>query len=147
VPRLVAATIAFGAAAIAALGAIVAAVWNESWGDGIGAVCVTGAVLWLAAAVLLFCRWLLVGSSSPALRVGAAAACVALISAGMWFEVDFAAYDGCATYFGRQPILTVPISLVTERPVMERDTGLFDLLPCELLRGRAYEVGPFGAVP
>lgn len=114
--RLFVATTAVGAAAIASAGAAVALIWSVSWGDGIGAVCLAGSILWLAVALVPFFRWLIAGASPGALRAAAASAFIAVVFAGMWFEVRFVAYDGCNHGVGDQPALTVPISLITRSP-------------------------------
>jgi hypothetical protein len=56
------------------------------------------------------------------------------------------ASDGRARSFGEQPVLAVPVSLVTEEPAWEND-GIFQPLVCGRYERRAYEVGPFGDVP
>lgn len=144
--RLFLATIAGGAATIAATGAAVALLWDVSWGDGIGAVCVVGSVVGLAIAFGGFVRWVVVGRSGLALRAVAAGAFVSVLLAALWIEVRWVAYDGCNHSWGDQPMLTVPISLVTEEPVAEDDV-LFNTAGCGRYAGRAYEVGPFGEVP
>jgi hypothetical protein len=129
-----------GAAVIGAAGAVVGAIWGVSWGDGIGAVCVAGTALWLAIAVVAFLRWLVAGRAGPSLRAGLAAAATTLVMAGVLVEAPYRAYDGCSWYSGDQPLLTVPVSYVVEKPVWARDSGLFDPIGCQYERGRAYEV-------
>ncbi len=131
---------------IAVTGAVVAVIWRVSWGDGIGAVCVAGAVVWLVVAMIVFFRWLVAGGTPLALRAGAAAASAGLLFAGVWFEVRFAAYDGCTWSTGDQPMLAVPVSLITEEPAWENDV-LFEPLICHRYEGRAYDVVGFADVP
>lgn len=59
-------------------------------------------------------------------------------------RVDFAGYDGCNSFYGEQPLLTVPISLVTKEPVADSGT-LVTLTGCGDEDDRAFEVGPFGS--
>jgi len=67
------------------------------------AVCVVGTVVWLVVATIVSVRWLAAGRAPLALRAGAAAGCAGLLFAGLWFEVRFAAYDGCSWSTGDQP--------------------------------------------
>ncbi len=96
--------------------------------------------------MVVFIRWLVAGRTPLALRAGAAAASAGLLFASVWFEVRFAAYDGCTWSTGDQPVLTVPVSLVTEEPAWENDV-LFDPLICHRYEGRAYGLVGFADVP
>ncbi|MDP9384171.1 MAG: hypothetical protein M3P50_02870 [Actinomycetota bacterium] len=155
--RTVLIVVTAGAVTIAVTGAVVAVIWHVSWGDGIGAVCFVGALVWLVVAMVVFIRWLVVamvvfirwlvaGRAPLALRAGAATASAGLLFASVWFEVRFAAYDGCTSSTGDQPVLTVPVSLVTQEPAWEND-GLVDPLICPSLRGRDYDLVGFADVP
>jgi hypothetical protein len=146
VPRTVLIVVAVGAGTIAATGGVVAVIWHVSWGDGIGAVCVVGAVVWLVIAMIVVLRWLVAGRAPLALRAGAAIGSAGLLVASLWFEVRFAAYDGCSWRTGDQPVLMVPVSLVAEEPAFENDV-LFDPLLCHRYEGRAYDVVGFADVP
>ncbi len=143
--RTVLIVVTAGAGTIAVTGAVVAVIWHVSWGDGIGAVCVAGTVVWLVVAMVVFIRWLVAGRTPLALRAGVAAASAGLLFASVWFEVRFAAY-GCAWSTGDQPVLAVPVSLVTQEPAWEND-GLVKPLICHHYEDRAYDIVGFADVP
>ncbi len=144
--RTVLIVVAAGAGTIAVTGALVAVIWHVSWGDGIGAVCFVGALVWLVVAMVFFIRWLVAGRAQLALRAGAATASAGLLFASVWFEVRFAAYDGCSWSRGDQPVLAVPVSLVTQEPAWEND-GVFQPLICHHYGDRAYRVVGLADVP
>lgn len=155
--RTVLIVVTAGAGTIAVVGAVVAVIWHVSWGDGIGAVCFVGGLMWLlvgmvvfirwlVVAMVVFIRWLVAGRAPLALRASAATAFAGLLFASVWFEVRFAAYDGCSWSTGDQPVLAVPVSLVTEEPAWENDVLVYPLL-CPQYGRRAYDLVGFADVP
>ena len=141
--RVVAVTAALGAAGIAAVGGLLALIWGASWSIGIVVTCFVGSAIWVTVGFVLFLRWLLIGESALALRVGAAAACAGLVFLSMWFEITYVARDECGgSSTGEQPLLAVPVSVVTGEPTFENDV-IFDLLPCP---GRPYKIREYGEI-
>lgn len=119
-----------------------------SLGDGIAGMCLLGVLVLTAVGLVAAVRWFL-RRSGPTMRALVAVAFVGLVVFASMWRVEYAHYNGCNwSADGNQPLIAVPVSLVTNRPFLDNG-GLYTARGCPEPPNddQVFEVGPFGDVP